>query len=126
MRRLLGALFAVAFLMTSGGVGHSMPASGSHDHPLDSTSTYGDECHAGISQTADCGETAAQQDQGQPGKHGAFGNCCVVACSPMIAVAAITEVAVIDFSVIRLGVHADRFAGANAPDGLFRPPRARA
>lgn len=124
MRRLLGALVAVAFLMASVGIGHAMPASGPHDHPVGSASLHEGACHAGISQ-ADCAENAAQQDQGQPATHGALGNCCVVACSPTIVVAAITEVGAINFSVILLGVHVDRFAGSNAPDGLFRPPRAR-
>ncbi|MBA4228767.1 MAG: hypothetical protein C0456_19385 [Hyphomonas sp.] len=125
MRRLLGALVAVAFLMASVGIGHSMPASGPHDHPVETTSPHADDCHARVSQVEDCGETAAQQDQGQPATHGTLGNCCVVACSPTVIVAAIAEVAVITFSGIRLGVHVDRFAGSNAPDGLFRPPRAR-
>jgi hypothetical protein len=125
MRRLLGALVAVAFLMASVGIGHSMPASGPYDHPVETTSPHADDCHAGISQAADCADNAAQQDQGQPAKHGALGNCCVVACSPTIVVAAITEVAVINFSLVRLGVYVDQFAGLDAPDGLFRPPRAR-
>jgi len=125
VRRLLGALVAVAFLMASVGVSHAIPASGPHDHPAESGSLHEGACHAGISQAADCADNAAQQHQGQPAKHGPLGNCCVVACSPTIVVAAITEVGVINFSVVRLGVHVDQFAGLDAPDGLFRPPRAR-
>ncbi|MCA1240813.1 hypothetical protein LC092_00025 [Stappia stellulata] len=125
-RRFFSGFVAVAFLMVSIGVGHTMPAPEAYDRPLEVISFIEASCDAGLSQPADCAESAAQQDQGHPAKNAAFGNCCVISCSPTVVVAATAEAVVIDFSVVRLFVPVDVFAGSNAPDGLFRPPRARA
>lgn len=126
MRRLLGAVVAVAFLMASAGIGHIMPTSSPHDHPVETASPHAGECYTGIALAKDCTDTTAQQDRGQPAKHGAFGSCCIVACSPTIAAAASTDFSVLNWSSVRLDVHVEQFADSNVPDGLFRPPRARA
>lgn len=123
MRRLFGAFVAVALLIANAGVSYAMPVSGLHGQTVESASPHAGARHAENAQVSDCAESAAQQDQGSPAKHGALENCCVAACSPTVAVSAITEADVIDFSVIRLRVHPERSAAWNVPDGLFRPPR---
>lgn len=127
LRRLIGLVLAAAFLMASFGFAHAMPMSSSHQHPVERACLQeGLSHHADLSQAPDCAENAAQKDQDEPTRHGAIGSCCVVTCSPTIPVAVFSEFVIVSFSMIRLSAHVDRFAGLDAPDGLFRPPRARA
>lgn len=122
--RLLSVFVAIAFIMASAGAGHTMSVSHPHGHPLESASSFEGACHADSSRVPDCEANEVQHDHGKPPHHGALGSCCVVTCSPSIAVTFSTEAGIINLSVIRLRVHVDQLVDSIIPDGLFRPPRA--
>lgn len=127
IRRLIGAVLAVAFFMTSIGAAPAMPASNSHQHPVDRECLQESSLHHGEpSKLVGHADTTTKPGQEKSPKYEAMGSCCVVACSPTIPVVAFSDFEILSFSLIRNRFHSDRFVGSSIPDGLFRPPRARA